>query len=64
MKEHPLVGKKAPEFSLPDATGKTFDFKPGAGGRPTALFFYPKSGSSFLLMAYHKHLIVLLFALA
>jgi len=45
MTKHPLVGKKAPTLSLPNFDGETFTFTPESEGRPTALFFYPKSGS-------------------
>ncbi|EMD39977.1 hypothetical protein CERSUDRAFT_112219 [Gelatoporia subvermispora B] len=45
MSDHPLVGKPAPSFSLPDANGNTYTLTPGANGVPVALFFYPKSGS-------------------
>ncbi|EJC97896.1 peroxiredoxin Q [Fomitiporia mediterranea MF3/22] len=45
MKKHSLLGKKAPELSLPNFDGSTFAFTPGASGRPTALFFYPQSGT-------------------
>jgi len=41
-----LVGQKAPEISLPNHDGTTYTFTPGAGGRPTAIFFYPESGTS------------------
>lgn len=41
---HPLIGKKAPEVTLPDANGEPYDLKPGASGRPLALFFYPAAG--------------------
>ncbi|EAU85749.1 hypothetical protein CC1G_04966 [Coprinopsis cinerea okayama7 len=40
-----LIGKEAPAFSLPNHDGDTFEFKPGASGRPTAILFYPESGS-------------------
>ncbi|KIO20466.1 hypothetical protein M407DRAFT_137165 [Tulasnella calospora MUT 4182] len=42
---HPLIGKKAPEVTLPSANGAPYDLKPGASGRPLALFFYPASGT-------------------
>ena len=38
-------GRKAPDFALPDDTGKTVklsDFK----GRRVVLFFFPKAGTS------------------
>jgi len=41
-----LVGQKAPEISLPNHDGTTYTFTPGASGRPTAVFFYPESGTS------------------
>ncbi|KAI0785239.1 thioredoxin-like protein [Abortiporus biennis] len=41
---HPLVGKQAPELTLPDANGQPFTLKPGSG-TPIALFFYPKAGT-------------------
>lgn len=40
-----LVGKPAPSFTLPNYDGESFEFKPGASGLPTALLFYPESGS-------------------
>ncbi|RXW22463.1 hypothetical protein EST38_g3387 [Candolleomyces aberdarensis] len=42
--EH-LIGKPAPSFTLPNYDGEPFEFKPGASGLPTALLFYPQSGS-------------------
>jgi len=42
---NPLIGKPAPSFSLPNHTGETYDFRPADGGVPTALFFYPSSGT-------------------
>jgi len=45
MAPHALVGKQAPSFSIPDHTGELYTFKPGSNGEPTALFFYPSSGS-------------------
>jgi len=44
MAPHPLVGKPAPSFSIPDSDGNTYEFLPGQG-KPIALFFYPESGS-------------------
>ncbi|EIW81373.1 thioredoxin-like protein [Coniophora puteana RWD-64-598 SS2] len=44
MAPHPLVGKAAPSFAIPDSDGNTYEFKPGQG-KPIALFFYPESGS-------------------
>ncbi|KAF6757346.1 thioredoxin-like protein [Ephemerocybe angulata] len=40
-----LVGKTAPSFSLPNHDGTTYEFKAGESGLPTALLFYPESGS-------------------
>ncbi|KAI5121399.1 hypothetical protein M0805_003171 [Coniferiporia weirii] len=45
MSKHPLIGKKAPEIVLPNFDGATYTFTPGASGAPTALFFYPQSGT-------------------
>ncbi|THH31163.1 hypothetical protein EUX98_g3020 [Antrodiella citrinella] len=42
---NPLIGKPAPTFSLPNYTGDTYDFNPAEIGIPTALFFYPSSGT-------------------
>ena len=50
MSNHPLIGKPAPVLSLPNADGTTYELKPGADGKPTAVFFYPKAGV-FLLFA-------------
>ncbi|TCD62311.1 hypothetical protein EIP91_007078 [Steccherinum ochraceum] len=44
MSPHPLIGKPAPTFSLPNQDGETYEFKPG-NGTPTAIFFYPSSGT-------------------
>ncbi|KAH8104509.1 AhpC-TSA-domain-containing protein [Cristinia sonorae] len=41
---NPIIGKQAPTFSLPNYDGQTYEFKPG-NGVPTALFFYPSSGT-------------------
>lgn len=43
-RQHNLVGKEAPEVSLPNYDGETYTLKPGSDGLPIALFFYPKSG--------------------
>ena len=43
--KHPLIGKPAPVLSLPNADGTTYELKPGAEGKPTAVFFYPKAGA-------------------
>ncbi|KAI0699127.1 peroxiredoxin Q [Cytidiella melzeri] len=44
-RQHALVGKEAPEISLPNYDGQTFTMNPGSEGVPVALFFYPKSGT-------------------
>lgn len=38
---HPLIGKQAPEITLPSATEEAFLLQPGSSGRPMAVFFYP-----------------------
>ncbi|KAI5989057.1 thioredoxin-like protein [Pisolithus albus] len=49
MAPHPLIGKEAPSFTLPDANGNSFKFPPEQEGRrvdkPIAVFFYPQSGT-------------------
>lgn len=45
MSKHTLLGQPAPALSLPDANGTTYELKPGAQGKPTAVFFYPKAGT-------------------
>jgi peroxiredoxin Q/BCP len=45
MSNHPLTGQSAPVVSLPNADGTTYELKPGAEGKPTAVFFYPKAGA-------------------
>ncbi|KAI0269884.1 peroxiredoxin Q [Gloeopeniophorella convolvens] len=45
MSDHPLFGQSAPAFSLPNADGTTYEFKPGTQSVPVAVFFYPKAGS-------------------
>jgi thioredoxin-dependent peroxiredoxin len=45
MSNHPLTGKPAPVLSLPNADGTTYELKPGAEDKPTAVFFYPKAGT-------------------
>ena len=45
MSNHPLIGKPAPVLSLPNADGTSYEIKPGAEGKPTAVFFYPKAGA-------------------
>lgn len=46
--QHPLIGKPAPSFSIPDSNGELFKFPPEIEGKriekPIALFFYPESG--------------------
>jgi hypothetical protein len=49
MSNHPLTGKPAPELSLPNADGTTYELKPGAEDKPTAVFFYPKAGAFSLV---------------
>jgi|SRR5712671_1535713 len=66
MSKHQLVGKPAPALSLPNADGTTFDYKPGADGKPTAIFFYPAAGPfpclsfvvtpRFISWEIHRHL--------
>jgi len=36
------VGERAPDFSLPDANGKTFRLSDQRGRKPVVLYFYPK----------------------
>jgi len=43
--KHPLIGQTAPVVSLPNADGMTYELKPGAQGKPTAVFFYPAAGT-------------------
>ena len=45
-----LIGKQAPEFTVTNYDGEAYTFTPGASGRPTALFFYPKTGSSNVIV--------------
>jgi peroxiredoxin Q/BCP len=45
MSKHSLLGKPAPALSLPNSDGTTYELKPGAQGKPTAVFFYPKAGT-------------------
>ncbi|KAF8964287.1 thioredoxin-like protein [Flammula alnicola] len=40
-----LIGKTAPSITLLNYDGGSFTFTPGEKGLPTALFFYPESGS-------------------
>jgi peroxiredoxin Q/BCP len=42
-KQHALLNQPAPTFSLPNTDGTTYEFKPGATGKPAAVFFYPKA---------------------
>ena len=44
-RQHALIGKEAPEISLPNYDGQDYVLKPGSDGLPVALFFYPKSGT-------------------
>jgi peroxiredoxin Q/BCP len=44
--KHPLIGQSAPVVSLPNADDTTYELKPGAEGKPTAVFFYPAAGTS------------------
>jgi len=44
MSPSSLIGKPAPEFTLNNHDGAPYEFRP-EGGAPTAIFFYPKSGS-------------------
>lgn len=45
MSKHPLLGQPAPALSLPNSEGTTYEYKPGAQGKPSAIFFYPKAGA-------------------
>lgn len=44
MSPSTLINKQAPAFTLKNHDGTDYAFKP-EGGVPTAIFFYPKSGS-------------------
>jgi len=44
MSPSSLIGKVAPAFTLKNHDGADYSFKPESG-TPTAIFFYPKSGS-------------------
>jgi len=44
MSPSPLIGKLAPTFTLKNHDGTDYEFKP-EGGTPTAIFFYPQSGT-------------------
>ena len=39
-----LIGRVAPTFTLKNYDGTNYEFKPESG-TPTAIFFYPKSGT-------------------
>ena len=52
---HPLIGKPAPAISLPGADGETYTLTPGEKGVPIALFFYPKSGMSYIRLKARLH---------
>lgn len=43
-RRHALIGKPAPDISLPNYNGEVFELKPSSEGVPIVLFFYPKSG--------------------
>lgn len=45
MSYQSLIGKPAPPITLKNYDGQDYTFTPGATGLPTALFFYPESGS-------------------
>ncbi|KAH6912634.1 thioredoxin-like protein [Coprinopsis sp. MPI-PUGE-AT-0042] len=45
MSHADLIGQQAPSFSLPNQDGENFEFKPAEAAKPTALLFYPASGS-------------------
>lgn len=51
MSKHALLGQPAPVLSLPNADGTAYELKPGAEGKPTAVFFYPKAGAFTLSTA-------------
>jgi len=38
----PVIGKPAPDFSLPSSTGETFSLKQFKGKKTVILYFYPK----------------------
>lgn len=42
----PVIGKPAPDFSLPSTTGETISLKQFKGKKTVVLFFYPKDDSS------------------
>jgi len=45
MSHENLIGNPAPSITLLNYDGESFTFTPGEKDVPTALFFYPKSGS-------------------
>ncbi|KAF8817025.1 peroxiredoxin Q [Phlegmacium glaucopus] len=45
MSYRDLIGKTAPTIQLLNYDGESFTFTPGERSLPTALFFYPESGS-------------------
>lgn len=44
MSPSSLIGESASAFTLKNHDGEDYEFKPDSGA-PTAIFFYPKSGS-------------------
>ena len=42
----PVIGKPAPDFSLPSTTGEPISLKQFKGKKTVVLFFYPKDDSS------------------
>jgi len=42
----PVIGKRAPDFSLPSTTGETISLKQFKGKKTVVLYFYPKDDSS------------------
>ena len=47
MSYQSLIGKPAPPITLKNYDGQDYTFTPGATGLPTALFFYPQSGTFY-----------------
>ena len=47
MSYQSLIGKPAPPITLKNYDGQDYTFTPGATGLPTALFFYPESGTFY-----------------
>ena len=43
-RSHPLIGKPAPQLSLPDSNGQTYTLSPDTLAKPVVIFFYPKAG--------------------